>query len=196
MLPRRIFVATTGLGAVLATCSVAWAAAASFSVSPSSGPGGTTVQATGSGFPSAPVEIRWGSHHGTLLETALGPDFSVPVTIPTAAPGIYSLSAAPAGDHASDTEVAAAFEVTGSSAPPGGQVPPAGGAQQLAPLPAQPPFPTSTARQVAVATGARARAVKRCKRRYSARRARTRAKRRRLARKRRTCLSRAKKLPV
>ncbi len=195
MLGRRVLLGSiVVVSVVLTAVSLAWAAPV-FSVSPQKGPAGTTVQATGSGFPPGPVEIRWGSHHGTLLETASGPDFSVQVTIPPAAPGTYGIDAAPADEHASASEVSAAFEVTGTSTPPGGEPPPAGGGQPPPSSPVQ--LPSSNALPPEGASkGARAKAVARCKRRYAARRASTRAKRQRLARKKRTCLRRAKRLPA
>ena len=179
---------------LLAAGSIALAANSTLSVNPASGPAGSSVEVTGSGFPAGPVEIRWGSHHGALLETVAGPAFSAQITIPTTAPaGIHTLVAAPTDEHASDFEQYAAFEVTGGSDPPGGSAPPPGGVEQ--PPPVQTPSTPNTATAPA-RTGRRARAIRRCKRKYRSKRGRTRAQRKRVTRKKRACLRSARKLPV
>lgn len=62
------------------------------SFTPDSGPAGTTVTASGSGFSSGgQVQIRWGSTTGLLLASATGSAFSVEITIPEAPSGHYSV---------------------------------------------------------------------------------------------------------
>lgn len=57
----------------------------------SSGPSGTEVTVEGVGLDPSPTEIRWNSAEGPLLGEAVGPSFSVPVTIPEASPGLYTV---------------------------------------------------------------------------------------------------------
>ncbi len=57
----------------------------------SSGPSGTEVTVEGVGLDPSPTEIRWNSVEGPLLGEAVGPSFSVPVTIPEASPGLYTV---------------------------------------------------------------------------------------------------------
>lgn len=120
------------LAAVLASVSLAWACVpqGSLSLTPASGPGGSTVTAKVSGFPAdSTVEIRWGSKTGTLLKTGTGPSFSAPITIPSdAAPGVHYVSAAMAGEHQDHSATVAAFQIIAPGVPgPGGTPPPAGG---------------------------------------------------------------------
>ena len=61
--------------------------------SPASGPAGSEVTITGTGFADADVEIHWGDQSGPVLGTARGPDFSVKVVIPDSPPNSYSLVA-------------------------------------------------------------------------------------------------------
>lgn len=79
----------------------------------SSGPPGSVVTVEGLAFDPGPAEVRWNASDGPRLATTTGPDFSVPVTIPTAAAGLYSivvLSRAP--DGSVGNAGSAAFEVT------------------------------------------------------------------------------------
>ncbi len=174
---RRALIASLGLVAVvLSAASLAWACvpqADSFSVSPSSGPAGTKATVTGRGFPSGALfEIHWDSKDGPLLASVMGPDFSVPVTIPSAAPGVHYVTAVGTGEHASHGTGSTAFEVIAAS---GG--PPSSGQKPSAPVAAK-----------------RAKAIARCKRKYSARKVRTATRKKRMARKRKACIRRAKKL--
>lgn len=86
--------------------AAAWACTASAEVgaTPDAGPAGSRTTVTGLRFESGtPVEIRWGTRSGPLLETTTGPNFAVEVTIP---------AGAAAGDY-----VIVAMNVDGSFAP-------------------------------------------------------------------------------
>jgi hypothetical protein len=171
---------------VLTSASLAWACLpqAIYTVSPSKGASGTTATASGSGFPAGPVQIRWESSTGQVLATAVGPNFSVSITIPADTPGTHYVIAGEAPNVKT-----APFEVTGTPAPPPG--------------PAQPP-PAATGQQPSSATltlpqtggSPRAKAIATCERKYNSRRARTAAKKRRLAKKRKACSKAAKRLPA
>lgn len=123
-LSRRVVFGIVGmLGVVLASVSLAWACVpqGSLSLTPTSGPGGSTVTAKVSGFPAdSTVEIRWGSRTGAVLHTGTGPSFSAPITIPSAAPGVHYVSASMAGEHQDHSATVAAFQIT---APAGVPVP-------------------------------------------------------------------------
>jgi hypothetical protein len=158
-----------GLVLVVAAASLAWACvpqADYFGVSPASGPPGTDATVTGRGFPEGQFEIRWDSSQGALLATANGPEFSVPVKIPAASPGVHYVTVVGTGAHAAHGTGTAPFEVTGAS-------------------PGQPatgyPAPSTGSLRLK-----RARAIARCKRRYRRRSASAR-------RKRAVCIRRAKK---
>lgn len=110
-----------GLAILLASASLAWACVprGAVAVSPGSGPSGTTLTVDGSGFPDREkVDIRWDSSTGAKLGEATGPDFSVQVTIPSAAPGVHYVKVATTGEHATHSEAAAPFEVTAPPPPP------------------------------------------------------------------------------
>ena len=206
MLSRRILLGSIAAPAVvLAVVSLAWACVpqGAFNVNPNKGPAGSQVAASGSNFPAGnTIEIRWGSRTGPILATATGPAFSnVPITIPASAPqGIHFISASGTGEHADHSATDVSFEVTAQSTPPpgppGGQQPPPGG--QPPPPGGQPPGPGGQQPTPPVTppngSSRRARAIARCNRKYSARRARTPAKRRRLSKQRKACLRKAKKL--
>ena len=184
LLSRRILLGSIAAPAVvLAAVSLAWACVpqGTLNLSPTQGAAGSRVAASGSGFePGATVEIRWESRTGPLLATTTGPTFNnVPITIPTSATGgIHYVSAAMTGEHAEHSATAASFEVTGA-----------------APGPAPPnPAPPSRVDPHEHGDSPRAKAVKRCKRKYSAKKGKTTAKKRRLARKRKACMRRAKRL--
>ena len=156
------------VAALLAAAALAWACvpAGNLSLSPQSGPPGTTVTATGSGFPNGNVEIRWPG--GRLLRTVAAPggSFSTTFAIPAdASPQEHYVTASPAGcetrdEHACHGSGVAPFRVTGGSPSPSTGAPAQGGA---------PGAPT---------TSARARAIARCKKRYrgNSRRAKVRRK--------------------
>ena len=129
---RRIALGTIGiLAVVLASVSLAWACVPQgyLSLTPASGPAGSTVTAKASGFPAgSTVEIRWGSKDGPLLKTGTGPSFSTPITIPAAAPGVHYVSAAMTGEHRDHSATVAAFRLTAPGVPaaPGGTTPTGG----------------------------------------------------------------------
>jgi len=120
---------------VLAWVATAWACVpvrSLVSVTPqSSGPSGTQVTVSGVGFGSGDVEIRWNRPDGPQLAKTSGPEFSVPVTIPDAADGLYTLVAMTrAKDGGVDNAGVAPFLVTTAGATAGGPRP------NAAPLPA------------------------------------------------------------
>jgi len=189
MLSRRILLGSIVAPAVvLAAVSVAWACVpqGTLTLNPTQGAAGTRVMTSGSGFEgSEPIEIRWESRTGPILATTTttGPSFNnVPITIPASATGgVHYVSAANTGEHADHSATAASFEVTGAA--PGPQPPP------------PPPPPSNSADpHDHGSSAARAKAIKRCKRKYSAKRAKTAAQRRRMAKKRKACLKKAKRL--
>lgn len=198
MSSRRILLGTIAASAAgLVAVSLAWACvpAGGLSLSPVKGAAGSQVMASGSGFEAGErVEIRWESRTGPLLATTTGPSFrDVAITIPAdASPGDHLISAAGVGEHADHGATAASFEVTATEQPP---------VQPPAP---QPPAPTPPATPIAPrddsaaqrrrATARRARAIKRCKRKYSAKKAKSAAGRRRMAKKRRACMRKAKRI--
>ena len=106
------------LGVVASFAALAWACTpqAYIDVDGASGPAGTSVTVTGRAFIAAPVEITWSG--GGVLATANGPDFSVTVQIPEAAPGVYYISAT-GRDAASGVvgRATRAFEVVAPPAP-------------------------------------------------------------------------------
>jgi hypothetical protein len=118
---RRCFLVTALLGAlgVVATfAALAYACTpqAYIDIPGASGPAGTSVTITGRAFVAAPVEITWSG--GGVLGTATGPDFTVTVQIPEAAPGVYYISAM-GRDTASGVigRATRAFEVVAPPAP-------------------------------------------------------------------------------
>lgn len=86
----------------------------------SSGASGSQVTVKAVAFDPGPAEVRWNAPDGPRLATAVGPDFSVPVTIPAADEGLHAivvLSRAPNGSLGNASS--AAFQVT----KPGGSDP-------------------------------------------------------------------------
>ncbi|MBW3643424.1 MAG: hypothetical protein KY447_10970 [Actinobacteria bacterium] len=79
------------------------------------------------GFDPGRAEVRWNAGDGELLGTANGPDFSVGVTIPQVAEGLYHvvvLARSPGGEIGNTSTVS--FEVTGEAgAAAGASSPPA-----------------------------------------------------------------------
>lgn len=127
---RRLVLVSTGvLAAALASVSLAWACVPQgyLSLTPASGPAGSTVTAKASGFPAgSTVEIRWESKTGTLLKTGTGPSFTTPITIPLAAPGVHYVSAAMTGEHRDHSATVAAFRITAPGVPAPGTTPTGG----------------------------------------------------------------------
>ena len=81
------------LATALALVNGAPAWAADLRLSPAGGPAGSKVTVTGTGFAATEVQIRWGGESGRLLDTALGPDFSLTAVVPDAPPGSYEVVA-------------------------------------------------------------------------------------------------------
>ncbi len=79
----------------------------------SSGPPGSEVIVHGLRFGEPDIEIRWQTPDGGTLATATGTDFSVPITIPQAPPGLYALLIIARGPGGGiDSVQRAAFQVT------------------------------------------------------------------------------------
>ncbi|HSH58973.1 MAG TPA: hypothetical protein VK988_04895 [Acidimicrobiales bacterium] len=126
MRSRGAVVATSIVGLVLAMASVAWACtiqARIVAVTPGSGTerSALTVRGEGLGQSSTgaplPVEIRWNALDGPVVGTAVADpsgNFSAEVTVPEAAPGVYSLLVVAEGAGLGRT----AFEVTPSAVAP------------------------------------------------------------------------------
>lgn len=135
----RMPVSTARLGALTAFCAavmlaaatVAWACVPQprlITLQPrSSGPAGSAVTVAALGFDPGRAEVRWNAGDGELLGTANGPDFSVGVTIPQVAEGLYHvvvLARSPGGEIGNTSTVS--FEVTGEAgAAAGASSPPA-----------------------------------------------------------------------
>lgn len=89
-------VATSSLIGLILVGGLAWACTPSAYLNPlepSQGAQGTRVTVTGAKFEPREVEIRWNGREGAMLGTASGPSFSVQVTIPAAADGVYYVTA-------------------------------------------------------------------------------------------------------
>lgn len=103
---------------MIGAASFAWACTiqAELYVSPGSGAASSLARVSGSGFGNSPVEIRWGGANGPQLGSAMGPSFSVRVTIPNVAPRVYTIIATqnvPLGQTSR-----ASFHVTSQPSPP------------------------------------------------------------------------------
>jgi hypothetical protein len=115
----RTFLATLAfLGmVVVAGTSLAWACvpqANLVTLQPNaSGASGVEVTVEGVGLDPGPAEVRWNSADGLLLAQGEGPNLTVPITIPEASPGLYSVVVVSrqAGGGIGNTSTAA-FEVT------------------------------------------------------------------------------------
>ncbi|MDP8932264.1 MAG: hypothetical protein M3O70_27820 [Actinomycetota bacterium] len=109
------------VGLLLAAASSAWACVPQplVTVTPmAAGPPGAEVTVNGYAI-SGRAEIRWNALDGPLLATSDGPVFSVPVTIPAVADGLYSLLVLerdPSG--ALGSTASAAFQVRSQREPP------------------------------------------------------------------------------
>lgn len=88
-------------------------AAPELSLSPASGPAGTEIAVSGTGFASSEVEIRWAGPSGPLLASATGPDFSVTAVVPDQAANSYPVVAVVL-DGTSLSTSNASFQVTPS----------------------------------------------------------------------------------
>lgn len=127
-LQRRLWM---GIVAVIATAmsaaAVAWACTptADMTAGPGSGPPGTQVTFTGTGFDKGIVELRMDSTTSAPLTTVQGPSFSVTLTVPETSPGYHTFGAV--GYNSEGVAVGEAsvpFEVTGASAEPAQSVAP------------------------------------------------------------------------
>lgn len=108
------------LAAGLAVAGVAWACApaGSLTLSQTSGPPGTQVIVSASGYPNgATVGIYWDSLSGDRLGQGIGPSFNKAVTIPPSATSgtHYLVAAATDANGAHSHQVPAAFTVTSGS---------------------------------------------------------------------------------
>ncbi|HEV2087936.1 MAG TPA: IPT/TIG domain-containing protein, partial [Cryptosporangiaceae bacterium] len=112
-----------GLGlltALVAVVVLLWGAPAwaeELHLSPASGPAGSEVTITGTGFAEADVAIHWGSQSGPLLGTARGSQFSLTVEIPDSPPNSYPLVAVVTDGNAVTTSNAS-FQLTPATGPP------------------------------------------------------------------------------
>lgn len=97
--------------ALLALPSRPALAAPAVSVSPPSGPPGTFVTVTGTGFPAAVIQIHWGALDGPHLATTAGPEFAVSATVPDAPTNSHQIFAV-IRDGNSVTTSSAPFQVT------------------------------------------------------------------------------------
>lgn len=72
------------VGVMIGVAAVAWACteAATVSLTPHSGPVGSTTTVAGKSFESGPVSVRWGNESGPELAAAQGPNFAVSISIP------------------------------------------------------------------------------------------------------------------
>ncbi|MEJ7763992.1 MAG: hypothetical protein WKF86_00690 [Acidimicrobiales bacterium] len=106
--------------AVLAGTSAGWACVPQplLTLTPvASGPEGTEVIVNAYSV-SGRAEIRWNAIDGPMLGTGQGPVFSVPLKVPSSAPGLYTvllLERGPGGALGSTGR--AAFQVTGGTQP-------------------------------------------------------------------------------
>ena len=173
------------LAALTATVSLAWACVpgATLTLSPSSGPAGTRVQATMSAVPDETIELRWGSPTGQPLTSGPGPTFSF-IVPPGTAPGTYSVFVWHA-EHGHSVG-SAPFQVRAATPPP---PPPA---NPIA-APVGPVVPTPTQLAAARKRAALRKAVRKCNRKYKAKRSHSARKKRKLKRSRASCIRRAKK---
>lgn len=83
-----------------------------------SGPAGAQVEVVGDNFERGTAEIRWNGLDGELLGKTNGPTFSLTVTIPDHAAGLYSLLAISRGAQGEvGSVVRAAFSLTSVDQP-------------------------------------------------------------------------------
>ncbi len=122
-----------------------------------SGHPGDSIAVSGNAFLSGPVEIHWNSSTGPLLATATGPAFTVNVTLPKVAAGVYYLHGVArdstgniAGDAARALQVRVpAAPSTGKTRVPGASAPrprPTTGGAPAPKAPAAKPAPAARVR--------------------------------------------------
>lgn len=123
---RLILSALVALTVATAVAALAWACVptANISLSPQSGPAGTVVTVTGTGFNEGTVSIRWNNNEPLTNVDATGGNvdqghgFTTTVTVPpTAPPGCHTITATAPGQR---LPAGAPFEIPGSgcSSPP------------------------------------------------------------------------------
>ena len=147
MVSRRIYVGFLGVLAVpLIVASLAWACVprGTVKVSPTSGPSGSTVTVTASGFPrDTPIDVRWNGQKGPRLATGTGPALRAEVRVPNVAAGTYVISAAVTDSHAAHSEGRAPFRVIGSADSPTTPTPAPGHGSNPTPLNPFAPAPSN-----------------------------------------------------
>ena len=147
MVSRRVYVGFLGVLAVpLIVASLAYACVprGTVKVSPTSGPSGSTVTVTASGFPrDAPVAVRWNGRTGPRLATGTGPAFTAEVTVPNVAAGAYVISAAVTDSHAAHSEGRTPFRVIRSANSPTTPTPAPGHGTNPTPLNPFAPTPSN-----------------------------------------------------
>lgn len=125
---RRALAGTAVFALVLSGASLAWACTrqSSLTITPGFGKAGSQAQVAGKGFvPGEPVEIRWNSTGGPVIGRAVGPNFTVAVTIPAnATDGVYYVVATAPG-----TRGQIAFQVRSTSSAQSGDPAPDGGGE-------------------------------------------------------------------
>ena len=142
---RRVGLGIVGvLTALLGGASAAWACTGQprvFTVSQAAAPQGTTVEARGeAASANTPIAIRWNELEGEVLGTGVTDSlgaFSVPITLPQAPPGIYSLVlTGDASAGRTTVEISAPGDAGGSRAlaPAASWTSPAAGAQAANPF--------------------------------------------------------------
>ncbi len=111
---RNRLVAALGVVALVvggASLALACTRIPSVSVTPSFGRAGSQTTVVGRAFSTGePVQIRWNSTGGPVIGEALGPNFSVAVTIPEAPAGVYYIVATAPTSRAQN-----AFRVTSAA---------------------------------------------------------------------------------
>lgn len=121
----------------------------------SSGPPGSEVIVEGVGLDPGPAEVRWNGAGGPLLAEASGPSFSVPVKIPEALPGLYTVVVVSreTGGGIGNTGTVA-FQVTGPGMEGAVMPTPAGDAGATPPTAARTPMSSKSSASTVVAFGA------------------------------------------
>ncbi len=123
MLKRWVLVGSVaGLALLVSAVSVAWACVPQgvLTLNPASGPAGSQVTASTTGFPvGEAVDIHWDSQTGPVLASGTGPTFTKTITIPAdAAGGTHIVVAAVTDEHAAHSAAPAAFTVPADSPNP------------------------------------------------------------------------------
>lgn len=132
MMTRRTVRNLVGVGLLAISAAGAGGAWACFplpvvSVQPrASAPPGTQVNLEGVDFTSGKIEVRWNGLTGPLLGQSTGPNFSVPVTIPDAPGGSYTMVVfVREKDDTIGVKLSVPFDVTSPDSPSTGSTAPA-----------------------------------------------------------------------